>query len=84
MAIHAGGTFLCTREAVKLMGEGGSVITVSSIAGLSGWGPVHYSSAKGAVLGFTRAASKELGGMGFPYQRHRPRGDRHAHDGRRG
>ncbi|GIS98376.1 MAG: hypothetical protein CM1200mP26_00890 [Acidimicrobiales bacterium] len=65
MAIHPGGTFLCTREAVKLMGEGGSVITVSSIAGLSGWGPVHYSSAKGAVLGFTRAASKELGGMGI-------------------
>ena len=65
MAIHAGGTFLCTREAVKLMGEGGSVVTLSSIAGLSGWGPVHYSSAKGAVLGFTRAASKELGGMGI-------------------
>ena len=65
MAIHAGGTFLGTREAVKVMGEGGSVITLSSIAGLAGWGPLHYASAKGAVLGFTRAASRELGAMGI-------------------
>lgn len=65
LAIHAGGTFLCTRGAVQLMDGGGSVVTLSSIAGLSGWGPVHYSAAKGAVLGFTRAASKELGPQGI-------------------
>ena len=61
LAIHVGGTFLCTREAVKLMDRGGSVITLSSIAGLAGWGPVHYASAKGAILGFTKAACRELG-----------------------
>tara|TARA_Y100001936_G_scaffold244061_1_gene283854 strand:- start:143 stop:1012 length:870 start_codon:yes stop_codon:yes gene_type:complete len=65
LAIHAGGTFICTREAVKLMGEGGSVITMASIAGLAGWGPIHYSSAKGAILGFTRSAARELGAMGI-------------------
>mgnify|MGYP006084623907 FL=1 len=65
LAIHVGGTFLCTREAAKLMVDGGSVITLSSIAGLAGWGPVHYSSAKGAVLGFTRAAARELGSLGI-------------------
>ena len=65
LAIHAGGTFLCTREAVRLMDRGGSVITLSSIAGLAGWGPIHYASAKGAILGFTKAACRELGAMGI-------------------
>jgi len=65
LAIHVGGTFLCTREAVKLMGEGGSVVNLSSIAGLAGWGPIHYAAAKGAVLAFTRAAARELGAMGI-------------------
>tara|TARA_Y100001001_G_scaffold162498_1_gene189210 strand:- start:546 stop:1319 length:774 start_codon:yes stop_codon:yes gene_type:complete len=65
LAIHVGGTFLCTREAVKLMDRGGSVITLSSIAGLAGWGPLHYASAKGAILGFTKAACRELGAMGI-------------------
>ena len=65
LAIHVGGTFTCTREAVKLMGEGGSVITLASIAGLAGWGPIHYSAAKGAILAFTRSASRELGAMGI-------------------
>lgn len=63
--IHVGGTFLCTREAVKLMGRGGSVITLASIAGLVGWGTLHYASAKGAILAFTKAASRELGAMGI-------------------
>jgi len=41
------------------------VITMASIAGLAGWGPIHYSSAKGAILGFTRSAARELGAMGI-------------------
>lgn len=63
LAIHAGGTFLCTQSAVPLMKDGGSIINLSSIAGLAGWGPIHYSSAKGAILSFTRAAARELGGL---------------------
>ncbi|MCH2434396.1 MAG: SDR family oxidoreductase [Acidimicrobiales bacterium] len=66
LAIHVTGTFTCTREAVRLMGDGGgSIITMSSIAGVAGWGPVHYSAAKGAILGFTRAAARELGPLGI-------------------
>ena len=65
LEIHAGGTFACTQGAVGLMRNGGSVITMSSIAGIAGWGPVHYSAAKGAILGFTRAAARELGAMGI-------------------
>ena len=66
LAIHVTGTFTCTREAVRLMGDGGgSIIPMSSIAGVAGWGPVHYSAAKGAILGFTRAAARELGPLGI-------------------
>jgi len=65
LAIHAAGTFTCTREAVKVMGAGSAVITMSSIAGVAGWGPVHYATAKGAILGFTKSAARELGGMGI-------------------
>ena len=50
---------------ISLMDRGGSVITLSSIAGLAGWGPLHYASAKGAILGFTKAACRELGAMGI-------------------
>jgi len=41
------------------------MILRSSIAGLAGWGPIHYAAAKGAVLAFTRAAARELGAMGI-------------------
>lgn len=60
-----GGTFICTQAAMPLMSAGSSIVNLSSIAGLAGWGPVHYASAKGAILGFTRASSRELGGLGI-------------------
>ena len=50
---------------MPLMSAGSSIVNLSSIAGLAGWGPVHYASAKGAILGFTRASSRELGGLGI-------------------
>jgi 3-oxoacyl-[acyl-carrier protein] reductase len=61
LAIHVGGTFLCTRAAVPLMLDGGSVVNLSSIAGIAGWGPAHYAAAKGAILGLTRSLARELG-----------------------
>ena len=62
-AIHASGSFYCTREAARLMipAKRGSIINLSSIAGLAGIGAVHYSGAKGAVLGMTRSLARELG-----------------------
>ena len=64
-AVNMGGTFICTQAALPLMNSGGSIVNLSSIAGLAGWGPVHYASAKGAILGFTRASARELGGLGI-------------------
>lgn len=64
LAINVEGVFYCTREAVKLMQRedaNGSIVNMSSIAGLAGLGPPHYSASKGAVLGFTKSCARQLG-----------------------
>jgi 3-oxoacyl-[acyl-carrier protein] reductase len=55
--IHLGGTFLCTRAMVRHLlaaGQPGSVICISSITPLTGYGPIHYSAAKAGIIGFVR------------------------------
>ena len=63
ISIHLNGTFFCTREALKIMSEvnKGSIINMGSVLGTTG-GPSspHYSAAKAAILGFTRATAREL------------------------
>jgi 3-oxoacyl-[acyl-carrier protein] reductase len=63
LAIHLDGSFFCCREAAKIMlpARSGSIVNLSSIAGLAGMGPVHYATAKGGVLGMTRSLARELG-----------------------
>jgi 3-oxoacyl-[acyl-carrier protein] reductase len=64
MEINVNGVFHCLREAVKLMQRdetAGSIINMSSIAGLSAQGTISYAASKSAVLGMTRAAARELG-----------------------
>ena len=66
--INVHGVFFCSREAVKLMlreKRGGASVNLSSIAGLSAQGPVHYAASKSAVLGLTRACARELGPHGI-------------------
>jgi len=68
LSINVEGIFYCTREAVKIMQReegGGSIINMSSIAGLAGLGPPHYSASKGAVLGFTKSCARQLGPHGI-------------------
>jgi 3-oxoacyl-[acyl-carrier protein] reductase len=56
------GLILTTQEALKLMGEGGSIINISSIVStLSPPGNVVYNASKSAVDGITRTFAKELG-----------------------
>ena len=63
ISIHLNGTFFCTREALKIMNkqQKASIINMGSVLGTTG-GPSspHYSAAKAAILGFTRATAKEL------------------------
>ncbi|HEX4139460.1 MAG TPA: glucose 1-dehydrogenase [Candidatus Methylacidiphilales bacterium] len=56
------GLILTTQEALKLMGEGGSIINVSSVVStLSPAGGAVYNASKSAVDGITRTFAKELG-----------------------
>jgi 3-oxoacyl-[acyl-carrier protein] reductase len=55
------GLILTTQEALKLMGEGGSIINLSSVVStLSVPGNGVYNSSKSAVDGLTRTFAKEL------------------------
>jgi len=57
------GTFLCIREAVRLMPHGSAICTMSSVAGLRGGGIVGtaaYSATKGALLALTKTAARAL------------------------
>ena len=62
-AVNARGVFLCSRAvADRMIGAGGgSIINISSIWGEVGAScEVAYSASKAAVIGFTKALSKEL------------------------
>lgn len=64
LEIHLGGLLYTSRAAVRQMraaGHGGSIIALSSIAGLVGMGPLHYATAKAGVLGFVKALAREVG-----------------------
>lgn len=61
--------FLCCKAVAPLMMErkNGSIINLSSIAGRNGGalGSIHYSTAKGGVITFTKGLAKELAPYGI-------------------
>jgi 3-oxoacyl-[acyl-carrier protein] reductase len=66
MEVNLSSAFFCTRAALKYMGSGGRIVSISSLAALNGGrGSVAYASAKAGVCGFTRALAKELGSSGI-------------------
>jgi 3alpha(or 20beta)-hydroxysteroid dehydrogenase len=68
LSVNLAGTFLGIRSAIAPMraGGGGSIINISSTAGLEGF-PGHsaYGSSKWAVRGLTKIAALELGADGI-------------------
>ena len=62
MAINLKSVFLVTRAALPHMPDGAAIVNLSSLAARDGGGggAIAYSTAKGGVLTFTRALSKEL------------------------
>lgn len=67
MDVNMRSVFLCTREVVPLMTEGGSIVNFSSQAARDGGGPgaSMYATAKAAVMCHTRSMAKELGPQGI-------------------
>jgi 3alpha(or 20beta)-hydroxysteroid dehydrogenase len=68
LAINLKGTFLGMRSAAELMRSsgGGSIVNISSLAGLQGyWGHGAYSASKWGVTGLTKVAAIELGPAGI-------------------
>jgi NAD(P)-dependent dehydrogenase (short-subunit alcohol dehydrogenase family) len=68
MAININGQFYCARKAVPLLKKagGGSIINMSSSAGLLGY-PLRspYAASKWAVIGLTKTMAMELGEFGI-------------------
>lgn len=67
MDVNMRSVFLCTREVVPMMVNGGSIVNFSSQAARDGGGPgaSMYATAKAAVLCHTRSMAKELGPKGI-------------------
>lgn len=66
--VNMKGMFHCTQEVLSDMirQQSGKIVNVSSIWGIAGAScEVHYSAAKAAVIGFTKALAKELGPSGI-------------------
>jgi 2-hydroxycyclohexanecarboxyl-CoA dehydrogenase len=69
MAVNATGTYLVSRAFLPRMIENqyGRIVNMSSVSAQRGggvFGKVPYSAAKAAILGFTKALARELGGNG--------------------
>ena len=69
MAVNATGTYLVTKAFLPDMIEQGfgRIVNMSSVSAQRGggvFGKVPYSSAKAAILGFTKALARELGSSG--------------------
>lgn len=67
-AVDVKGVYLCTRAVLPAMihRKSGNIINISSIWGITGAScEVHYSTAKAAVIGFTKALAKEVGPSGI-------------------
>lgn len=65
--VNLTGTFNMTRHAGAIMfkQKSGRIVNISSIVGISGnFGQTNYCASKAGVIGFTKAAAKELGARG--------------------
>jgi NAD(P)-dependent dehydrogenase (short-subunit alcohol dehydrogenase family) len=68
IGVNLTGVFLCMRAEIPAMtaGDGGTIVNISSIAGLKGFaGLSHYVASKHGVIGLTRAAALETGALGI-------------------
>ncbi|MBU1707171.1 3-oxoacyl-[acyl-carrier-protein] reductase [bacterium] len=68
LQVNLKGTFLCTREAAKVMmrARSGKIINIASVVGMTGnAGQANYASSKAGVIGLTKSTAKELAARGI-------------------
>jgi NAD(P)-dependent dehydrogenase (short-subunit alcohol dehydrogenase family) len=64
--INLKGVFLCSREALKYMRRGGSIINISSVAGICGYAQsAAYCASKGGIRLLTKSLAAEFGPQGI-------------------
>ena len=63
--VNVTGTLMGIQALTPLMRDGGSVVVVGSVAGLTGHFPVAYTASKWALRGLAKAACLELGPRGI-------------------
>lgn len=58
--VNLSGVFLCTKHGLEIMNEGGSIVSMSSIAAIEGFfGQTNYAAAKAGVAAMMRVVSRE-------------------------
>ncbi|GAD99989.1 hypothetical protein BC1G_07529 [Paecilomyces variotii No. 5] len=66
VAVNQTGLFQCIKAQLRIMQSGGSIVNISSVAGLKGYpSQVSYTASKHAVIGITRVAAKEAAASGI-------------------
>ena len=60
LRVNLTGPFIGIQTAVPLMGRGGSIINISSIAGATGYRPTAYAASKWGLRGLTHSAALQL------------------------
>ena len=77
LAVNLTGPLLGIQTVVPLMAGGGSIVNVSSVAGLTGYHAVAYTVSRWGVRGLSRVAGLELGPPGSASTRSSPATSRH-------
>jgi len=68
LEVNLKGTFLCSKEAIRLMAKQhyGKIISISSVVAFIGnAGQVNYSASKAGIVGFTKTIAKEYATRGI-------------------
>lgn len=61
IGVNLGGAFFALQALVPMMSEGGSIVTVASVAGQTGTpNHVHYAAAKAGLINLTKSLARDL------------------------